>query len=201
MQSIGRIVNLGAGCRKRSILCLDDDDESLQLEQLPSKLLQCRKHLSVDVEKKCVWLSLCLVVHYQKADDAIVLLELMSNSNLELNFDFVKLNDKELIHLVQQNTKYELRKVSDFHKTKDSVYFLLNQLEKNVVCVLKDNNGSSSHAVGVISRDGVRYILDPQEKTMLPLKQKYLNRCCGENLTCIGISAMREVHLKRSKKY
>ena len=97
-----------------------------------------------------------------------------------------------------------MRKVEGFLANKDCNYilnFLINQLRKDVICVLKDSNGCSNHAIGIAAAVVPKYIYDPMEKNCLLLTKENLDHCCGESVEFHSVTSMREITWKHGKSH
>ena len=188
-------VVLVAGCRSNSI---SGNNEVSLLPKISHLYYQGKANRRFN----CLWLSVCLMVHRKLAEDAIQLYNIMNKKGHNNRFKQMYLSKKQEENcastiLRESGTSFEMRRVEGFlANKKDCNYFLnfvIKELRKDVICVLKDSNGCSNHAIGIAAAVVPKYIYDPMEKNCLLLTKENLDHCCGESVEFNSVASMREI--------
>ena len=143
----------------------------------------------------CQWLATAMLIDLENQQEARTMMKYLHNFPDTVNWKFMYYGTDPLAEVLPRITKYAVCKVKTGTISKKD--FLLQTREGKFVAVLKDNNYSESHVVGIDCDSSPKMIWDCAERSALTLSQENLNRCTGENTICIGIKTLGEIKLKQ----
>lgn len=170
-------------------------------------LLPCiNKKIRVDrdsaLEGCCVWISACMAVHTYNREKAHKMYDGMKDD----------VSEYEWLHLFRSRTTkgsslgerlkkfgVQLKKIGIAQKDKLVEYLMDKNTTGMYVCMLNDQQFTSSHAIAVDCNNHPTLILDCCETSALELTKKNLDKCCGRECIFQHISHIGQIIYAESK--
>ena len=179
--------------------------ESLHHDDIDHKQLisLCNQQSQYEHDNGCVWLSLCIMMHF--IDDKLASILTSMYKDKPSKFEWLRMfsqpDQPSLAKCLSdvEDVAYRAIKLKCVNKKSKSDSLLHERHAGYFIAILVDNHGNSTHAVGI--NKGLNEIYDPMEEYVLPLNQMSLNIACGKDRVFKSFGTIAEiVYFRKGKR-